>query len=488
MTYTQESKLSLYEIRDMYYNVFKKRPQGKYANNKLKLLEKINNVESINREGDTPSKKIKLGTTVKWTKNGKELTGVVEKITKKNYKICCKPGKQSGDKESVYVVNKGMVELHSGSDTSKQKHKSINKEDIQSEESIINTLESLDEDFKFMDDIDIDINLTNDTPAYKTDEIDGLKTRLCKKYKDIEYINLNKIEVSDIENSKCNEIKKKKYFDGSRSFKLIYNKKIDLCNIKYISEGSFGTVYMYSDKDEKYKIAVKNYYDNTDDEINIYKLLLDRGVDCNIINMKIIEYRPYFSKYYVGVMDYMHGSLSDLKGSVDKELFLPMIKEIALSLDCLKKKKLSYTDLKLDNVLYKCNGDKIKIVLGDIGSICREGDHNSCTWLPIEYLKTGGFPKCNESTMVWGLGVIILELLNFNVKYFHYSNIEKFQTADIKKSSVYIYHKYYIPIKNNYKEYFKFKPNTLKIEDIIFGIFSKTKGRIKLKDIIDAIK
>ena len=37
---------------------------------------------------------------------GKKLFGVVETITKLKYKICCREGKSSGEKGSVYMVDK----------------------------------------------------------------------------------------------------------------------------------------------------------------------------------------------------------------------------------------------------------------------------------------------------------------------------------------------------------------------------------------------
>ena len=57
------------------------------------------------------SQKIEIGSKVKWEDKGKLLTGTVEKETASNYKICCKPGKISGDKGSVYQVSKDKVEL-----------------------------------------------------------------------------------------------------------------------------------------------------------------------------------------------------------------------------------------------------------------------------------------------------------------------------------------------------------------------------------------
>lgn len=433
MTSKVDTNISLNEIKDMYYNVFKKKPRGRYANDKLKLLEKINN------EVNTNTKKTNT--------------------------------KKTNDKKT----------------NNKSKSKTKNKK-ILTESSIKNQLTISKDDLKFMDDINIDIDLKNNNKSYSNNNKSEYKYDYCKKFKNIESVDLNNIELNKINGSECKKVNKNNYFDISKTFKITYNKNIDLCNIKYINEGTYGTVYMYSNKKGDYKVAVKNYFESDDDEINIYKLLLKKGIDCNIVNMKIIEYRPFFSKYYVGIMDYMHGSLSDLNGKLTKKIYLKVIKDIALALKCLNDNDMAYTDLKTANILFKCTSGKIKITLGDIGSICRANDYNSCTWLPIEYYKTGGFPKCNESSMVWGLGVIILELLNFKVDYFHFSNIEKFKEDDIKNSHIYIYNKYYLPIMTKYLDYFKFKKNTLKVHDIIFGIFSKTKERISLDDIINAIK
>ena len=69
------------------------------------------NIIEENRN-DSPSKNIIVGSNVKWTKNGKILTGKVERITKTSYKICCKPGKSSGEKGSLYMVPINDVQLN----------------------------------------------------------------------------------------------------------------------------------------------------------------------------------------------------------------------------------------------------------------------------------------------------------------------------------------------------------------------------------------
>ena len=79
----------------------------------LKLVKEsdIEDVVEENRN-DSPSKDIVVGSNVKWTKNGETLTGKVERITKTSYKICCKPGKVSGEKGSLYMVPIDDVKLN----------------------------------------------------------------------------------------------------------------------------------------------------------------------------------------------------------------------------------------------------------------------------------------------------------------------------------------------------------------------------------------
>ena len=257
-----------------------------------------------------------------------------------------------------------------------------------------------------MNKTNINIPLDNYTKAFTSKKFNFIDTNLCNKYTDIHPIDLNRIKLHSNrinQSEKCN--KTKGYFDKSRIYKIVYkdnsDNNIDLCNITYLSEGAYGTVYRYNDKKEKYFIAVKDYYDNDDDEIEIYKLLIKKNIDCNIINMKIIKYSPYISSYYVGIMDYMDGPLSLLIGKMNNQIFLPINKQVAVALKCLNDNDLSYTDLKTDNILFKCyNSNKIKIVLGDIGSICKRGNINSCTWLPLEAAKSGGFPKIPFTSLV----------------------------------------------------------------------------------------
>ena len=98
--------------------------RGMQFRNKLYLIEIIEKLKRLGykvfskilnaKEYGVPQSRERLfviGSKVKWTKDGKELNGIVEKITDKSFKICCKPGKKSGDKGSTYMISKDLVSL-----------------------------------------------------------------------------------------------------------------------------------------------------------------------------------------------------------------------------------------------------------------------------------------------------------------------------------------------------------------------------------------
>ena len=85
--------------------------------------------------------------------------------------------------------------------------------------------------------------------------------------------------------------------------------------------------------------------------------------------------------------------LDKLKSGDDKRILLDkifvnvtkIILEVAKILKCLSDKEYYYTDLKSDNVLYKCDGQKIIIKLGDIGSLTTEENLNNGNYVRTYY-------------------------------------------------------------------------------------------------------
>ena len=61
-------------------------------------------IEKTKTKTETETQKINIGSKVQWYDKDKLLTGVVEKITTKSYRVCCKPNKKSGDTSSLYTI------------------------------------------------------------------------------------------------------------------------------------------------------------------------------------------------------------------------------------------------------------------------------------------------------------------------------------------------------------------------------------------------
>jgi len=199
-----------------------------------------------------------------------------------------------------------------------------------------------------------------------------------------------------------------------------YNRKASL----YIGDFGIGAIIMIGDK--FYKILdIKEediIIESVDREILLIKQLeksMDREL-CNSVNAKILTLNNNMKKNEVTcvAMELMDGSLHDLKFESIKKSFA-ILQGIARLLQCLIDHDMSYSDLKVKNLLYKCYGsNKMKIVLGDLGSIFP---------LDSEVFAPCTFPPCDlvdektkhntETAMVWQLGVVFIQLLKDQTYY-----------------------------------------------------------------------
>lgn len=302
-------------------------------------------------------------------------------------------------------------------------------------------------------------NISPKTPEYN----EGLTLEACQKYSKNMSIDLNKLKPGkqnqdvSIEWGKS----KKKSFPGF----LEYN-GIPLNYISYISEGTYGTVFKYSNgtndlpegwaikqsrndpsqfyyvneslgkaqwnkptsyNNRFYEIAVKTYNDPKDDEINFVNELEKNGKNgvCNLINSSILNLTHNGIKTTVSAMELMDGTLCDLKNLTSIPDKIEILKKIVDHFICIKREigeSVNYTDLKCANVLYKCfKNKKIKIVIGDIGGLC-SGFDGASTYPPPEFLHKKNYKgnNCNESILVWGIAVTFLELLGYNTSKLFY--------------------------------------------------------------------
>ena len=243
------------------------------------------------------------------------------------------------------------------------------------------------------------------TPSHN---ITDIITKACSTYNNLKEIDLDKV----------------KFVEGN----LVY-KKLVLQKIKFISEGTYGKVYLFGNNDKM--IAIKTYKHDDDDELGLIDMLQEKKISCNVVNSRVLK----IPKGYISIMDIMSGSLKDMEGKLTTKEIFTTIRNVAVNLRCLTRKKLSYTDLKCANILFKCeNKKKLKTVIGDIGGICTIGSKHISTYTPYEFKDDRGIVDCNEKSMVWCLGVMILELLQANTDRFHWSII-----VNETENSLYVY-------------------------------------------------
>lgn len=206
--------------------------------------------------------------------------------------------------------------------------------------------------------------------------------------------------------------------------------KMDDKYIKYtkIQEPIFGTsgnIHIYKNR-FRGEIALK-IFDNIE-HYNKEKLVCEKLK--NISTCAYPRSIPLFIKEigkYCLLMDMMDGSLVKLiepfnKISNDKKyisLVNYIIKQIATEMLCFYHKGLFYCDMKLDNVLFKCNGNRFHLLLGDLGSFVIEDTltkHDMyfiSTFYPIIFKKWKHSVIINitldnyDMILSWNLGIII---------------------------------------------------------------------------------
>ena len=251
------------------------------------------------------------------------------------------------------------------------------------------------------------------------------------------YLDLDKINISD---------KGILYYEDG-------NTKIYLDKETLIGKGAGGKIYRSSNKDKTYSIVLKDFFYNDDHEIAMIKKLNDYGVDCNLINARLITNQGI---NFV-IMNYMPGSLYNLieiLGKLSIEVSLTILKQLVNNLQCLLTKGFKYTDIKSENILYRFDvEDKIIVKFGDLGSICDKYTEDPISsypsWKSWDILdKESGYVGCDEKEMVWALGILFIDMAlpekgimvgdkNINKKYlkaiFHFTQIRKNKEENLQE-------------------------------------------------------
>lgn len=220
-----------------------------------------------------------------------------------------------------------------------------------------------------------------------------------------------------------------------------YYKKITIDEIEFnagkipIGIGSYGAVYAYLNNDNL-GFVVK--YGNVIDDMKV----LDEIVKIKNCVGNYVKSHIEFKKNHndVGnfiIMEYMDGDLTNYiraNKPLSFDNVYNIFKELLKHIKCFAYNRLYFTDLKTDNILYKCNHQNniIEISLGDLGgfAIINKYGHQikkGIFTLPPPSKKIDYYNPniITEKDIVWSFGIVILELLSENTREYYWDFMER---------------------------------------------------------------
>lgn len=287
------------------------------------------------------------------------------------------------------------------------------------------------------------------------------KSKICKNK-----VIIPKTEIKNI-TIKTNLEKKVDVFPKDLSIKLYYkNKKMEL---KKTFTGGYGKVLLY--KIDNFSVTIKIPLYDIYEEINIIEEYLKKvkNIDHYIIPYKIIydDHNPFL------ITQEANGNLDDICwGEEDDKIKKQTILYIYKAMKFFYDNKLIYTDLKIENILYKCEDDGISLFFADIGSFEKLGNKNGIySYPPLEDFKLVN--KTSINTVKYLLGIIICEIYDLRIdKYFYYSYLTK-GVKNYKYESVEEIKNNYKIIKKNYiMQYDKFVSKNPDLQSWIYVLLS----------------
>ena len=234
----------------------------------------------------------------------------------------------------------------------------------------------------------------------------------------------------------------------------IDSEKIILRYNKKLGEGTYGAVYLMTNDLHNVRFALKLEVvkPGNPSETQIIKHL--NNSSCNIINIRNlgnIMDNDNNIEIHFHIMNMYDGDLYDLKPKLfindkaDINAVLHIVETIRKQILCIYEydNNYVYTDLKAENILYKCTSlSNIKVILADLGTFIRDrnGKYTS-TYPSVEHKKNKGwvdFGNKNlkfkkESYLSWQIGVLILFLSNYDIDNLYYRDLKSQSRATLLK-------------------------------------------------------
>ena len=255
-----------------------------------------------------------------------------------------------------------------------------------------------------------------------------------------------------------------KYFTFNLSKKQ-FTLKIGVINFNFkfdkkLGSGTYGTVSSYKDPVNNVYIAIK---ESEDDEDKISNALLNSN--CNTLRSRALGKIGKGRKNRIYAMELAEGDLLNLAYSIKKptsvHFIFNIVEQIRKQMICIYELTpnhcFMYTDMKLINVLYKCDNPEdlntYRVFIGDLGGAVPTQVGNTysfiTTYPPLPRRSLVGINNRKEQLdfMSWQLGVLLLLM-----RVFLSSSISK----EITSIDKYFYHMN-LPSNPSFLEKFKKK-------------------------------
>lgn len=237
----------------------------------------------------------------------------------------------------------------------------------------------------------------------------------------------------------------------------IKNKLYNFNSITKISSGAYGSVFKIRDKINKITLALKlekpfNEKDNPKEK-EIIDIL--NNSNCNTIKSRFIktqsvqietEPKVVFYPYSFYIMNMARGDLSNLKNILSTpypNLFLQICEEVRKQIVLIynHNNKFIYSDMKLENILFDCPSkfdlNKIKILIGDLGSAVSKNNKYVFTYPPWEHRKNPWTTLTTQTeidnALSWNIGILLLSFIT-NPKEFNYKNLKSISDENYNKN------------------------------------------------------
>lgn len=196
--------------------------------------------------------------------------------------------------------------------------------------------------------------------------------------------------------------------EPDRNF-ILYKNRTKYKNIKKIARGGNGLIFLVDwDNDSiifKYPITEPDY-----EPYRVQEVLKD--YHHHIIPYKII-YDQYRNPFII--MQQANGDIYDLlKQKLTNDFKNKIISFYARAIGQLWRKRIVFTDMKPENLLYQCSKEDegITFYFGDIGAFAREGDED----YDYEVEPPDFSGKIDKNFCLFTLGLLVIGIYRFNYK------------------------------------------------------------------------